>query len=83
MEVGTLSHNGSQRHPLQGQADYLLNGALGYSSASGTAEATVLLSAVGKRLQALGYSPLPDIYAQPFASLDATAGFAPFHGARV
>jgi hypothetical protein len=72
---------GSQEHPLQGQADYLVNAGLGY--AARRAEATVLVSAVGRRLYALGLAPLPDIYERPTTSLDATVNVAPFRNSRV
>jgi hypothetical protein len=70
------SRFGSGEHPLQGQAGYLMNGALGCASAKRRLEATVLLSLIGKRLRALGSSELPDIYEQPSGSLDATLSFA-------
>jgi outer membrane receptor protein involved in Fe transport len=69
------SRLGSGQHPLEGQADFLVNGALGYANAKRRLEATVLLSFTGKRLRALGSSELPDIYEQPSGSLDATVGF--------
>ena len=59
-------------HPLQGQAAYVVNGGLSYALAGGRGDATVLLSAAGKRLRLLGYAPMADIYDQPTASLDAT-----------
>jgi hypothetical protein len=40
--------------------------------AAGRGDATLMLSAVGKRLRLVGYKPLPDIYDQPTATLDAT-----------
>src|SRR6185369_16971357 len=73
-----LSVGGTQEHPLQGQADYLLNGALSYAAPRGQAEVTVLLGTTGKRLHALGLSPAPDVYEQPTTILDATATFVAF-----
>ena len=69
------SHFGSGEHPLQGQADYLVNGALSCATASRRLEATLLMSLTGKRLRALGSSDLPDIYEQPSGSVDASVGF--------
>ena len=70
------SRFGSSEHPLQGQSAYLMNSALTYGTANGVHfEATVLASATGRRLRALGTSELPDIYEQPSGSLDATVGF--------
>jgi outer membrane receptor protein involved in Fe transport len=77
------SQNGSDRHPLEGQANFLVNGGVSYLASSNRLEATVLVSATGKRLRTLGFLPLPDIYDQPFATLDATMGFVPFRGSRV
>jgi outer membrane receptor protein involved in Fe transport len=81
--IRQTSQNGSAKHPLQGQATYLANGALTYVASRIGCEATVLVSAVGRRLKTLGFLPLPDIYEQPFTSLDATVGFSPLRGSRV
>ncbi|HET9253021.1 MAG TPA: TonB-dependent receptor plug domain-containing protein [Candidatus Eisenbacteria bacterium] len=70
----SVSQIGTETHPLQGQANYLVNGALSYTNPTGT-DLTVLLSAVGERLQTLAIEPLPDVYLQPTASLDVTATF--------
>jgi hypothetical protein len=70
----SVSALGSEQHPLQGQADYLVNGALSYTTPGG-ADLSVLLNAIGKRLRTVAVEPLPDIYEQPFVTLDATANF--------
>ena len=77
------SQNGSLVHPLQGQAAYLLNGALSYSVPENRLEATVLVGVVGKRLAEIGFAPLPDIYEQPVTSLDATMGYSPVPHSRI
>lgn len=77
-----ISPQGSERHPLQGQADWLLNAALSYAVSSG-ADVSVMLNATGKRLRALGIAPLPDIYAEPHTSLDATMNMVLRAGVRV
>ncbi len=74
---------GSTHHPLQGQANYLINGALNYSSRSGISDVSIMMSATGKRLYALGSTPLPDIYEQPVSSLDATLNWRAYAGSRV
>ena len=81
--VATTSQNGSQQHPLQGQANYLVNGALTYALPQGRFESTVLLGVVGKRLAEIGFAPLPDIYEQPVTSLDATMAWSPMPHSRV
>jgi outer membrane receptor protein involved in Fe transport len=63
---------GTQEHPLQGQADYLVNVAMMYTSRDHRFDGAVLYGLVGKRLKALGLYPLPDVYEQPSSSLDAT-----------
>lgn len=73
---------GSSEHPLQGQADYLVNVGLGYA-VPGRLDATVLLNSVGKRLRVLGYNPLPDAYEQPVTTLDATMNLRLFGDARM
>jgi outer membrane receptor protein involved in Fe transport len=77
-----VSKLGSEKHPLQGQADYLLNGALSYTTQGG-ADGSLLLNATGKRLSTLAVDPLPDIYHQPFATLDATVNFSLLRAYRV
>ena len=67
----SVSKLGSENHPLQGQADYLVNGALSYSSSRGM-DLSILFNATGKRLRTLAVDPLPDVYQQPTTSLDAT-----------
>jgi TonB-dependent receptor len=64
---------GSTRHPLQGQADRLFNVGLGYQTAGGGVDVSLLYNYVGTRLEALGVLPLPDMYAQPLSSFDVAA----------
>lgn len=78
-----LSQNGSERHPLQGQANYLVNAGLSYTAEDRRKEFAVLASTTGKRLAALGYAPLPDIYEQPITTLDISLGYAPYAWGRM
>jgi len=73
---------GTTEHPLQGQADYLVNVGLGYV-VPGRLDATVLLNSVGKRLRALGHTPLPDTYEQPTTTIDVTMNVRLLGNARV
>jgi TonB-dependent receptor len=67
----------SPEHPLQGQANYLGNVGLGYTM-SGRFDGTVLVSAVGKRLYALGIQPVAkDIYDEPTTTIDAVVNWSP------
>ena len=76
---------GSQEHPLQGQANYLMNSALSYQAPGGRSELTLLLSVIGKRLVTLSNSSdgIPDHYDPGIATLDATVALTPFRGGRV
>lgn len=76
---------GSQEHPLQGQADHLVNAALTYQSPGALLESSLLLSMVGRRLVTLSNAAqgIPDHYDPGFTTLDFTVAYAPFHGARV
>jgi TonB-dependent receptor len=68
---------GSNEHPLQGQASYVVNAALGYASPGGHLDAMIMLGIVGRRLTQLAEGPLGDIYEQPSGSLDITLMLAP------
>ncbi|MFO7895297.1 MAG: TonB-dependent receptor [Longimicrobiales bacterium] len=61
--------------PLEGQASYVLNTGLTYSSMDGGVDAGLYFNRFGERLTAAGGSGLPDIYEQPRNSLDASIGF--------
>lgn len=72
-----VSRLGSEEHPLQGQADHLVNVALSYGAPSG-GDLTLLLNSTGRRLRGLGVEELPDVYLEPSTSLDATLTLTPF-----
>ncbi len=46
---------------MVGQAPYVVNAGLSYTSRSGASSATLLFNRVGDRIQAAGDSPLPDV----------------------
>ena len=77
------SELGSMEHPLQGQADYMVNAVLNYTVADNNFDVSLLLGATGKRLFALGTHPLPDIYEQPVTTLDAALNWKLPYGPRV
>jgi hypothetical protein len=56
--------------PLVGQAPYVLNAGLSYAAFDDRWNATVLYNRVGKRIDAAGPAPLPDIYELPRDVLD-------------
>ena len=55
---------------MVGQAPYVVNGGLTYSTASGRASATALYNVVGRRIVAASVVPLPDVYEEARQSLD-------------
>jgi hypothetical protein len=76
---------GSQQHPLQGQADHIVNAALTYQTPGSRIESSLLLSVVGRRLVTLSNAAqgIPDHYDPGFASLDFTFVLVPFPGSRL
>ena len=83
VQLSSTSKLGSEKHPLQGQANSLLNAALVWSKPGGHTEASVLVARTGRRLVALATLPLPDIYEEPSTTVDASVNFAPIRNARV
>jgi TonB-dependent receptor len=69
---------GTRRHPLQGQADYLLNAGLEYAPRSAPWDATLLVHRVGGRLINLGYPPNGDIYDDASTNVDLAVHYRPF-----
>lgn len=56
--------------PLAGQAPYLINTYLNYSSENSTTEANLSYNVQGKRLMVIGLGEVPDLYELPFHSLN-------------
>jgi hypothetical protein len=73
----SVSKIGSETHPLQGQADYLVNAGLTYSRPTG-GDVSLMVNTTGKRLRSVAIEPLPDIYQEPFTTLDVTANLPLF-----
>ena len=67
------------RRRMVGQAPYVVNSGLTYTSRSGQSSATILYNRVGARLTAAGSSPLPDVVQQArnVADLSVRLGVAP------
>ena len=64
---------------MVGQAPYVINTGLTYTSNSARSTATLLFNRVGERISAAGGSPLPDVIEQPRNVLDVSMrqSFAP------
>jgi outer membrane receptor protein involved in Fe transport len=65
---------------MVGQAPYIVNVGLGYSSASGNTSATLLLNRVGERIEAAGDLPLPDVVQQARDVVDFSLRFPMMRG---
>lgn len=70
-------------HPLQGQADRLLNVGLTWASPGQGLETSVLVSHTGRKLAALGIDVAPDFFDDPVTTLDATLTARPRPAVRV
>ena len=64
------------KRQMVGQAPYVLNTGITYSSKGGSTTATALFNRVGSRLTAAGSSPLPDVVEQARNVLDVSARWA-------
>lgn len=60
---------------LVGQAPYVINAGLSYSSLSGRTNATLLYNVVGERIYAAGVAPLPNIVETPRDIVDFSLRF--------
>lgn len=65
----------NSKRRMVGQAPYVVNLGLAYTSASGATSATVLFNRVGDRIDAAGDLPLPDVVQQPRNVLDFSLRF--------
>jgi TonB-dependent receptor len=61
--------------PMVGQSEYVVNAGLGWSSPSGSWNATVLYNMAGKRIAEAGAGGLPDAYEQARHLVDASLQF--------
>ncbi|HWE43386.1 MAG TPA: TonB-dependent receptor [Gemmatimonadaceae bacterium] len=67
---GSQGASTNSHRRLAGQAPYVLNAGLTWSSASGAGSATVLYNRVGERIINAGANPLPDVIEHPRDVLD-------------
>lgn len=63
------------KRSLVGQAPYVVNTGITYSSENGRTNTTILFNRVGERIFAAGVLPLPNIVEKPRNSLDFTVKF--------
>jgi len=60
---------------MVGQAPYVVNAGLTYTSRTGSTSATLLFNRTGERIDAAGDQPLPDVLEQPRNALDISLRF--------
>jgi outer membrane receptor protein involved in Fe transport len=72
-ETQTIATN--PERAMAGQAPYVVNTGLSYSSESGRLSATALYNVVGKRIVLAGVDPLPDTYEMPRDVVDLSLQF--------
>jgi TonB-dependent receptor len=60
---------------MAGQAPYIVNAGISYKSLSGF-ETGIFYNVMGRTLQYVGIADRPDVYSQPFHSLNLTAGYS-------
>jgi hypothetical protein len=71
---GTVDEN----RAMVGQAPYVVNAGLTYTSESGGASATVLYNVVGRRIHSASLRPLPNVYEEARDVLDVSLRFPLF-----
>jgi len=72
VDLGAASRGQLQIRPMQGQAPYVLNGGLIYTSDSSGLSVSLQYNVYGRRLFAVGTFGTPDIYEMPRHMLDLT-----------
>jgi TonB-dependent receptor len=60
---------------MVGQAPYVINAGLGYTTPSGRVSATLLMNRTGDRIEAAGDLPLPDVIQKPRTAVDLSLRF--------
>jgi outer membrane receptor protein involved in Fe transport len=90
IRIEQTTNRGNAEHALVGQAPFLLNLGLTWASTSGRTEVTVLSATTGDRLKELNMTDvngtgdgIPNLITRGSTTLDATAAFTPFKGARL
>lgn len=74
---------GTRKHPLQGQSNYLVNAGLQYAHRNALWDASLLVNRVGRRLINLGYPPIGDIYDDASTTVDMAFNYRPLERWRV
>jgi TonB-dependent receptor len=72
---GEIASRTNNSRAMVGQAPYLVNAGLTYTTGTGRSSATVLFNRVGERIVAAGTNPLPDAWEQPRNMLDLSLRF--------
>lgn len=73
----------ASEHPLQGQADRIVNFGVTFAGLRDRLDASLQLTHTGRKLAALGIAPAPDFYDEPLTTLDLAANLRPLPYLRV
>ncbi len=65
----------NKNRSMVGQAPYVINAGMTYTSRGGSTSATVLFNRIGERIDAAGDQPLPDVVVQPRSVVDFSLRF--------
>ena len=68
-----LANSTSSERPMAGQSPYVANVSLGFNPADSGFAVRLFYNVFGRRITDVGQQMVPDIYQQPFHSLDLTA----------
>ena len=60
---------------IQGQSPYLINAGLNYASSNGKIESSINYNVQGRTLQIVGTTYVPDVYTEPFNSINFNANY--------
>ena len=67
--------NTTKNRPLAGQSPYVVNLSLGFSDPDSGSSLFLYYNVAGERIDLVGATPSPDVYEQPFHSLDVIGNY--------
>ena len=90
IQSAQATNRGNAEHPLVGQAPFMFNLGLTWTSGGGNNEVSVMTATVGERLKELNQTQvnavgdgIPNLYTRGITTLDMSASFTPFRGSRL
>src|SRR5690606_30370185 len=83
IDFGANSAQSNPTRRMTGHSEYVVNAQLGYDSADGLHSLSAVYNVFGDRVFSGGRDPNPDMYEEPFNSLDLVYSFYPMEQASV